>query len=126
MEETRDEKLQQIAENALTESVVRVVWQHPDEESGQLVSTRGSGFFVNSNLIVTNLHGVAGAPSITAELVSTEATFLVEGVVAYDIENDLVILKVTGEGVPLSLGDSDTVQIGDTVCAVGHPRGRKR
>ena len=123
MQEKIDKKLQQIAEKALTNSVVRVEWQNPDEESGKHVFTRGSGFFVGPNRVVTNLHCVAGAPSITAEIVSTEATFPVEGVVAYNINNDLVILKVAGEGVPLSLGNSDNVQIGDNVCAVGHPRG---
>ena len=125
MKENRDEKLQEITEKALTGSVVHLLWQQTDENSGEFVSTRGSGFFVGSNMVVTNLHCVAGAPSVTTEIVSTERTFPVEGVAAYDIENDLVILKVTGEGVPLSLGDSDTVQIGDAVCAVGHPGGKK-
>ena len=120
-----DEKLQQIAEKALADSVVRLVWRVPDENADDFVAMRGSGFFVAENLVATNLHGVAGAPAIIAERVRSETEFPVEGVVASDIANDLVILKVTGEGVPLPLGDSDTVQIGDAVCAVGHPGGEK-
>ena len=118
------ERLQQIAEKALTDSVVRLVWQDTDENADAFVA-KGTGFFIDSDLIVTNLHGVAGAPAIVAERVRTETQFPVEGVVASDIANDLIILKVTGEGVPLSLGDSDAVQIGDTVCTAGYPHGEK-
>ena len=124
-----DERLQQIAEKALTDSVVRLVWQVPEENADEFVAMKGTGFFIDTNLIVTNIHGVAGgvagAPALIAEQVSSETEFPVEGIVASDLANDLVILKVKGEGVPLSLGDSDTVRIGDTVCAVGHPRGEK-
>ena len=120
-----DERLQQIAEKALTDSVVRLVWQDTDENADTFVAMKGTGFFVDPALIVTSLHGVAGAPAIVAERVSTETQFPVEGVVASDTANDLIILKVTGDGVPLSLGDSDAVQIGDTVCTAGYPHGEK-
>lgn len=119
-------KLQQIAEKALTDSVVRLVWQKTDEKSGErLVWPRGSGFFLGPNLIATNIHCVAEAPSVFVEIAKTETEFPVEGVVAFDAENDLVILKVTGEGTPLSLDESNTVQVGEDVCAVGHPRAEK-
>lgn len=117
------ENLQRIAEKALTDSVVRLVWEKTDEETGEtLIWPRASGFFVAPNLIATNIHCVTGAPSVFAEIVSTKAKFPVEGIVAFDAENDLVIFKVTGEGIPLSLEDSNRVQVGETVCAVGHPR----
>lgn len=120
------ENLQQIAQKALTDSVVRLVWQKMDAETGEpLIWPRASGFFVAPNLIVTNIHCVAGAPSVFAEIVNTKTEFPVEGVVAFDAENDLVILKVAGEGVPLSLDDSNTVQVGETVCAIGHPRAQE-
>ena len=120
------ENLQQIAEKALMDSVVRLVWQKMDEETGEpLIWPRASGFFVAPNLIATNIHCVTGAPSVFAEIVNTKTEFRVEGVVAFDAENDLVILKVEGEGVPLPLDDSNTVQVGETVCAVGHPRAKE-
>lgn len=125
MQENRDDRLQQIGEKALTDAVIRLVWQDTDENADALVPPRGSGFFVGSDLIATNLHCVAGAPALVAGLVNSETQFPVEGVVASDIANDLAVLKVTGEGVPLSLGDSNTVQIGNTVCTVGYPRGEK-
>ncbi|MDE0399882.1 MAG: tetratricopeptide repeat protein [Candidatus Poribacteria bacterium] len=120
------ENLQQIVEKALTDSVVCLVWQKMDEETGEpLIWPRASGFFVAPNIIVTNIHCVTDAPSVFAEIVSTKTEFPVEGVVAFDAENDLVILKVAGEGVPLPLDDSNTVQVGETVCAVGHPRAKE-
>ena len=120
------ENLQQIAEKALTESVVRLVWQKTDEETGEpLIWPRASGFFVAPHLIATNIHCVTGAPSVFAEIVDTKTEFRVEGVAAFDAENDLVILKVAGEGGPLSIDGSNTVQVGETVCAVGHPRAKE-
>ena len=85
---------------------------------------RGSGFFVGKNLIATNIHVVAGATSISPELVGTETKFVVEGITAFDPKNDLVILKIAGEGTPLPIGDSDLVQRGDIVQAVSYPRGK--
>ena len=97
-----------------------------DEESGEnLILPRASGFFIDTNLVVTNIHCIVDAPSAFVELVNKKTGFPVEGVVAFDVENDLVVLAVTGEGVPLSIGNSDTVQVGDNVCAVGHPRAEK-
>lgn len=126
MKEKRDEILHKIGEKVLKDSVVRLMWQKTDEESGKLsLSVYASGFFVSKNLIVTNIHCVAEAPSIVAELVGTETEFSIEGVVTFDAANDLVILKVSGEGVPLTLDDNDTVQIGDGVCTVGYPAGKK-
>ncbi len=81
----------------------------------------GSGFFIGENLIATNIHVVAGATSISAELIGTNTPFMVEGVAAFDAKNDLVILKITGEGIPIPIGDSDLVENGDIVQTVGYP-----
>ena len=39
-------------------------------------------------------------------------------------KNDLVVLKIAGEGTPSLLGDSDAVAVGDTVIAAGYPSGK--
>ena len=83
----------------------------------------GSGFFVQSDKIVTNLHVIARPGPIFAKLGAEETIWMVEGVSAFDMENDLVILKIIGEGVPLSLGSSDTLKEGDTIYAIGYPGG---
>ena len=87
----------------------------------------GSGFFVKEDLIVTNIHVVAGATSISAKVVDTNGntikSFNVEGVKSFDAKNDLVILKIAGEGTPHPIGNSNLVQSGDIVRALGYPNG---
>ena len=51
-----------------------------------------------------------------AKLIDKKTVWGIEGVTAFDIENDLVVLKIAGEGMPLPIGDSDTVQIGELVA----------
>ena len=86
----------------------------------------GSGFFVKKNLIATNIHVVAGATSISAKLIDIETNvvikeFIIESITAFDSKNDLVILKIAGEGTPLPIGDSDLLQSGDIVQSIGYP-----
>ncbi|MDE0685318.1 MAG: S1C family serine protease, partial [Candidatus Poribacteria bacterium] len=83
----------------------------------------GSGFFVQPDKIVTNLHVIARPGPIFAKLSDDETIWMVEGVTAYDIKDDLVILKIAGEGMPLSLGNSDVLRKGETIYAVGYPGG---
>ena len=84
----------------------------------------GSGFFVDKDKIATNLHVVAASGTVFAKLTDRETIYSIEGVTAFDAENDLVILKTTGEGTPLSFGDSDMVQSGERVIAIGYPNRR--
>ena len=83
----------------------------------------GSGFFVQRDQIATNFHVIAGTYSGTAKLVGKSATYVVEGITASDVENDLAVLKVSDSNVqPLPIGDSDAVQLGATVYVSGHPK----
>ena len=83
----------------------------------------GSGFFVQHDQIATNFHVIAGASRGTAKLVGKPATYTIEGITASDVENDLAILKVSDSSVqPLPLGDSDAVQLGDTVYVSENPK----
>ena len=91
--------------------------------------TLGCGFFISPDLIVTNVHVInqksfESAVSI-AKLVNKPTWYTIEGVMASDPKRDLVILKVakvTGEDAHvLSLGDSETVEEGDRIVAIGNP-----
>ncbi len=99
-------------------STVRVVY---GESSSPIIS---SGFFVANNKIATNIHVVADADLASLHVSINNAEHAIRGVTAYDANNDLVILEITGEGVPLALGDSDAVGSGETVFStgyIGHP-----
>ncbi len=85
---------------------------------------QGSGFFISNNKIATNYHVVDGASSIYVRIVDKERLYRVESIVATDKPHDLAILKVTGITVPvLTLANSDSIEIGENVYAVGNPGG---
>ena len=86
----------------------------------------GSGFFVENDLIVTNIHVVAGATSVYAELIDPKTNsiiekFDVESVRAVDGKNDLIILKTVSEAIPSLIGESDQVQCADPIQVIGCP-----
>ena len=110
---------QQIAQKAFQSTVLLVM----EDTNGQPLSL-GSGFFVGDGQIATNLHVVEGAARGYAKLVGQETKFNIEGYTAIDEKRDLIILKVTAFGTQeVSLGNSDLAQVGETVYAVGNPRG---
>ncbi len=86
----------------------------------------GSGFFVKEDKVATNVHVVAQPGPVFVKLRDKAEICAVEAVTAFDAENDLVILKIGGEGIPLSLGDSGTIQRGEPVVVVGYPNEKYR
>jgi len=85
----------------------------------------GSGFiFDKEGFIITNNHVVAGADKIKVKLSDgREFTGTIKG---RDPSTDLALIKIdnpTGELPVLPLGDSDAMQVGDWVLAVGNPFG---
>ena len=83
----------------------------------------GSGFFVAEDKIATNIHVVSQTGPVFATLGSEETIWKVEEVAAFDAENDLVVLKISDKGIPLTLGDSNALQSGEPVVAMGYPGG---
>lgn len=83
----------------------------------------GSGTIVSDDgYILSNYHVVAGADSIQVTL-SDRRTYQAE-VIGFDSLIDIALLKVDASGLPtVLLADSDLVQIGDWVLAIGHPLG---
>ena len=115
--EDADAKITDLESQKARNSTVRVVsW------TGNFTS--GSGFFVDENKIVTNFHVIAKLRPVFAMITDKEEVWAVEGVTAYDTQNDLVILKIAGEGVPLPLDNSNAVKIGDVVTTIGYPGGK--
>ena len=110
---------QQIAKKALTSTVLLVM----EDANGQPLSL-GSGFFVRNGQVATNLHVVKGASRGYAKLVDQKTKYDIEGITAVDADRDLVILKISVlDGQVIPLGDSNTVQVGSPIYAVGNPRG---
>lgn len=83
----------------------------------------GSGFILTEDgYIVTNNHVIEGASSIKVTTYSGTAYEAV--LVGYDESNDLAVLKIDAKGLtPVILGDSDNMNVGDDVVAIGNPLG---
>ncbi|MGH8984094.1 MAG: S1C family serine protease [Acidimicrobiia bacterium] len=80
----------------------------------------GTGFVIGADgVIVTNNHVVAGAEGI--EVAFSDGTTLPAEIVGRDAAADLAVMKVDAAGLPVvELGDSDSVQVGDDVVAIGN------
>jgi serine protease Do len=83
----------------------------------------GSGVIVSADgTILTNNHVVEGAEKITV-LLSDNKSFEAK-LVGADKLSDLAVLKIEAQNMPfLTLGNSDTVRVGDIVLAIGNPLG---
>ena len=84
----------------------------------------GSGFVVRDGQIATNHHVIENMSIGGARLVGQGELSPIEAILAADKELDLAIIKVAEIDAPaLSLGDSDTVEVMDTVYVAGNPQG---
>ena len=83
----------------------------------------GSGVIVSaSGYILTNNHVVEGADEI--EVVLNDSRQTIAKVIGTDPDTDLAILKVDLDRLPvIVLGNSDSLQVGDQVMAIGNPFG---
>jgi len=81
----------------------------------------GSGFIISTDgYILTNNHVVEGAESINVKL-SDKREFEAK-VVGTDPQSDVALLKINGNDFPvLPLGDSDKLEVGEWVIAIGSP-----
>ncbi len=85
----------------------------------------GSGFvYDRQGHIITNYHVVQGSKQVEVDFVSGFKTY--GTVIGIDPDSDLAVVKVdapTEELLPLPLGDSEALQVGQTVVAIGNPFG---
>ena len=80
----------------------------------------GSGFILKSNYILTNFHVVEDATEVVVSL-SDRREFKAE-VVGVDPLSDLAVLEVDGKDLPVvNVGNSDKLNVGDWVIAIGSP-----
>lgn len=94
------------------------------DEFGDLApeQANGSGFIIDaSGIIMTNSHVVEGAESVTVRLWDGREYRATSW--DYDPRSDVAIIRIEADGpLPvLPLGDSDQMQIGDWVLAMGNP-----
>jgi len=94
-----------------------------DRADMQQQSGLGSGVIMSpEGYILTNNHVVADADQI--EVVLPDARRAPAKVIGTDPESNLAVLRITLDKLPvMTLGNSDALQVGDTVLAIGNPFG---
>ena len=102
----------------ITTSVTTNFWGYQSTAAAS-----GSGFIISSDgYILTNHHVIEAADSITVTLYNGQSYDA--KVVGYDQGNDIAVLKVEAADLsPVVLGNSDQLNIGDDVLAIGNPLG---
>jgi 2-alkenal reductase len=87
--------------------------------------SRGSGFVIDQEgHIITNYHVVEGISDL--EVAFASGVKVRGEILGTDLDSDIAVIKVDvppDSLQPLALGDSDTVQVGQTVIAIGNPFG---
>jgi S1-C subfamily serine protease len=83
---------------------------------------QGSGFLISKDgQVVTNYHVIKNGSSAVVKL-PDGAFFAVDGVLASDKDRDVAVIKAHGNDFrTLTLGDSDRLQVGEEVVAIGNP-----
>lgn len=94
--------------------------QQPDQDQP---SGMGSGVIISQDgYIVTNNHVIAGASKIEVTL-NNQKSYIAE-LVGTDPSTDIALLKINDKGLPFTkFVDSDAINVGDWVLAVGNPFG---
>lgn len=109
---------QQIAKSAFP-SVALLLMQ---DKFGKTISL-GSGFFVRKNLIATNLHVIKGAVKGVVKLIGQQKSYEINTYAEIDSKNDLALIVVNDAKEKAMLVDDASVEIGETVYAIGNPEG---
>jgi serine protease Do len=97
-------------------------FQHPKVQPRQFKQRgAGSGFIISSDgLILTNNHVVEDADTIKVRL-ADKREFTAK-VIGTDPQSDVALIKIDGKDLPtLPLGDSDKLEVGEWVIAIGSP-----
>ncbi len=109
----------------LDDPIFRRFFGVPGQQPEQMQRSLGSGVMVDpSGLVVTNVHVIEGADEVKVSL-SDKREFEAE-IVLKDPRSDLAVLRLKGahEKFPtLDFANSDELQVGDVVLAIGNPFG---
>lgn len=93
----------------------------PRRRYPQPVTSMGSGFIISPDgYILTNNHMVADAKEVEIKL--ADGREFVAEIIGTDPESDVAVVKIDAENLPyLELADSDELEVGEWVLAIGNP-----
>jgi len=106
---------------------INVTLRRPDRRNGgrgiEHQTGSGSGFlFTPDGFILTNSHVVYNASKI--EVVLSDGRNVIADAIGDDPDTDLAVIKIDYPGInPVKMGNSETIQVGQLVIAIGNPYG---
>jgi len=97
-------------------------YSHAPQQQQSLVG-QGSGFILSEDgYILTNNHVVGGSDKVTVKL--QDGREYAAKTIGTDPHSDIAVIKIDAENLPvLDLGDSDKLEVGEWVLAIGNPFG---
>ena len=108
----------------LDDPIFRRFFNVPDIPRKRVSQSLGSGVIVDSGkgYVLTNNHVIEGADDISVTL--KDGRSMAAQVIGVDPDTDLAVIRIPADDLSaLSLADSDKLQVGDFVVAVGNPFG---
>lgn len=93
-------------------------------QQAQVMASSGSGFIITKDgYIVTNYHVIDGGDTVQVTLY--DGTTYDATIIGGDKDYDIAVIKVEPESdlTPVVIGDSDALEVGDEIAAIGNPLG---
>ncbi|MGN0559259.1 MAG: S1C family serine protease [Acutalibacteraceae bacterium] len=114
--------------NSVSHSIVAVMCYKgdvPTDGSLKTLASQGTGIIItDTGYIVTNSHVIGNTKSLKIQIVTNDGTKHEANVVGYDTRTDLAVLKTDAKNLkPAVFGNSDEVEVGQDVIALGNPGG---
>lgn len=96
------------------------------QQRQDVTTAKGSGFIISADgYILTNNHMVGEAEKVNVEL--SDGRKFTAKTIGADPETDVAVIKIDANNLPyLELGDSDSLEVGEWVIAIGNPLGLNR
>lgn len=124
---TSDSYTSEYAFNQVSDSVVGVVCYTDKITSVENCASQGSGIVLTSDgYVVTNAHVIGNSKTTyLVQIVMADGTEYTAGIVGYDSRTDIAVLKMDNAKnlKPASFGDSEKIDLGEDIIAVGNPGG---
>ena len=114
--------------NALVDSVVTIsCYENEITENIYDIVGSGSGTVISEDgYIITNAHVLGNSKQYLISVTMNDGKKYQAKVVGYDTWSDLAVLKIDAKDLtPATFGDSDKIEVGDDVIAIGSPGGAK-
>lgn len=121
-----DKYTTQYAFNIISDSTVGIVGYEGTVTENSQPASQGTGIILSSDgYVVTNSHVIGDSRNLYKfRVVLNDGTAYEAKVIGYDSRTDLAVLKISASNLtPAVFGDSELVEIGQDVIAVGNPGG---